>query len=324
MKVSIIVPVYNAAATLQRTLDSIAAQTVQDFELVFVDDRSTDGSREIMEAFASGSGIECQILTQEANGGVAAARNRGLDAARGEYIAWVDADDLISPKTLELALSAAESRDADIVGWDWTLGFDRNGRYMRQADYEQPVDALKALMGGTMRWNLWLFLTRRSLVEDNAIRFIPGANMGEDMMFMIRAFAAARTVAQLHESLYSYNAVSGSSISRQFSEQRRAEVTLNVRAVERSILDSAYAGQLKEYINYLKLYIKLPLIISASQADYDVWYGWFSDVNHYAAANKALPLRTRAVQWMAARRCWLGVRLYYLLVYKFVYGIIYR
>lgn len=324
MKVSIIIPVYNAAATLQRTLDSIAAQTVQDFELVFVDDRSTDGSREIMEAFASGSGIECRILTQETNAGVAAARNRGLDAARGEYIAWVDADDLISPKALELALSAAESRDADIVGWDWTLGFDRNGRYMRQADYEQPVDALKAMMGGTMRWNLWLFLTRRSLVEDNAIRFIPGANMGEDMMFMIRAFAAARTVAQVHESLYSYNAVSSSSISRQFSEQRRAEVTLNVQAVERSILDSAYAGQLKEYINYLKLYIKLPLIISASQADYDVWYSWFSDVNHYAAANKALPLRTRAVQWMAARRCWLGVRLYYLLVYKFVYGIIYR
>lgn len=324
MRVSVIVPVYNAAKTLQASLDSIKAQTFRDFEVVFADDGSTDGTRQIIELFAQNSGIPCKILHQERNSGVAAARNRALDAADGEFVAFVDADDAIAPQALERAIAAVSAPDVDIVGWDWTLGFETNGRYMRQADYTTPLDAIKALMGGTMRWNLWLFLTRRSLLQDNGIRFIDGADMGEDMMLMLKAFLHARKVAQIHESLYSYNAVSTSSISRQFSERRRAEVTRNVAEVERAISASSHCKELGEYINHLKLYIKLPLLISAEKENYLLWYGWFNESNAYACANKQLPLRTRMLQWLAAHRCWVGVRLYYVLVYKFVYGVIYR
>ena len=324
MKVSVIVPVYNAAKTLQASLDTIKAQTFRGFEVVFVDDSSTDGTPQIIESFAKNSGVPCKIICQERNSGVAAARNRALDAADGEFVAFVDADDTIAPQALEKAVAAVSGPDVDIVGWDWTLGFETNGRYMRQADYATPLEALKALMGGTMRWNLWLFLTRRSLLQDNGIRFIDGANMGEDMMLMLKAFLKARKVVQIHESLYNYNAVSTSSISRQFCKERRAEVTRNVAEAEQAVLASRYSVELAEYINYLKLYIKLPLLITAGKENYQIWYEWFSEANKYAFSNKQLPLRTRIVQWMAARRCWAGVRLYYLLVYKFVYGIIYR
>ena len=324
MKVSIIMPVFNAAGTLRKSLESIKAQTFRDFELVVVDDCSSDDSDSVLEEFAENSDVNCRIVRQEKNAGVAAARNRGLDTAEGEYVAWVDADDVIAPDALEKAVEAAENGDADIVGWDWTLGFEKNGRYMRQADYSTPLEALKALMGGTMRWNLWLFLTRRSLLADNGIRFIDGANMGEDMMLMLKAFTCAGKVAQIHEALYGYNAVNSGSISRQFSEERRMEVSENVAAFEMELAGSPYAAEFKDYVFYLKLFIKLPLLISARQDDYDIWYSWFPDANPYAIANKALPWRTRALQWMAARRMWLGVRLYYFLIYKFVYGIIYR
>lgn len=322
MKVSIIMPVYNAEATLQKSLDSIEAQSFRDFEVVFVNDFSTDGTLSILERFKAGSGVPCTILTQPRNGGVAAARNRGLEAARGEYVAWVDADDAIESQALERAVGAAGG--ADIVGWDWTLGFEGNGRYMRQAGYATPLEALKALTGGTMRWNLWLFMTRRSLIEENYIRFIPQADMGEDMMFMLKAFAFAGRVVQLHEALYRYNAVSSGSISRQFSERRRREVEANVTEAEKALLGSEYGGELEKYLHYLKLYIKLPLIMSADKENYTIWYGWYNGSNRYAAANRALPWRTRAVQWMAAHRLWAGVWLYYVLVYKFVYGVIYR
>ena len=322
--ISLIVPVYNAAKTLQASLDSIKAQTFRDFEVVFVDDRSTDDTPRMIESFANDSGVQCKILQQERNCGVAAARNRALDAAEGEFVAFVDADDTIAPQALEKAVAAVSDPDVDVAGWDWTLGFETNGRYMRQADYDTPLDALKALMGGTMRWNLWLFLTRRSLLQDNGIRFIDGANMGEDMMLMLKAFLKARKVVQIHESLYNYNAVSTSSISRQFSGERRAEVTRNVAEAEQAVLSSRYSAELAEYISHLKLYIKLPLLITAEKENYLIWYEWFSEANKYAFSNKQLPLRTRIVQWMAARCCWAGVRLYYLLVYKFVYGIIYR
>lgn len=323
MKVSIIMPVYNAEATLQRSLDSIGAQTFRDFEVVFVDDCSTDSTPSIIRSFAEESGIPCKLLRQDVNGGVAAARNRGLEAAQGEFVAWVDADDTIVPSALEEAVEAT-SGDVDIVGWDWTLGFEKNGRYMRQADWLAPAGALKALMCGVMRWNLWLFLVRRSLLAENGIRFIDGADMGEDMMLMLKAFGCAGKVRQIHRSLYLYNASSTSSISRQFSERRREEVSRNVAEVEAWIGQSRMAEDISQYVPFLKLNIKLPLLVSDDRNNYYIWSRWFPEADSAAFANRMLPLRTRLLQACAARHMWWAVKMYYLVVYKFIYGVVYR
>ena len=250
MRISLIIPVYNAEKTLPATLESIRAQRYRDFEVIFSEDAGTDGSAAMLETFCADSGLPCKLLRAEKNGGAAAARNRALEAAEGEYLAFADADDLLDPSMLELAATAVEASDqpVDIVGWDWTLGFNQDGRYMRQADYGAAEEALRNLMGGTMRWNLWLFLVRRDLIEQNKIRFIPGSDIGEDMQFMLRAFLHAGRVVQLHESLYRYNAVSSTSISRQFSPEKRAQIETNFREVERSFSGSRF---LHEYPNAL-------------------------------------------------------------------------
>ena len=326
MKFSIIMPVYNAEKVLPVSLESIRAQRYRDFELVFVEDGSTDGSVGVLEAFAAQADFPCHIVSQPQNGGVAAARNRGLAAACGEYLAFVDADDRIEPEALEEAVRAIEASggNVDIVGWDWTLGFEKNGRYMRQADYDTPLQALKNLMGGTMRWNLWLFAVRRELLLEHDIHFIDGANMGEDMMLMLKAFSQASKVAQLHKPLYRYNAVSETSLSRQFSPERRREISENLTEAERYLQAGAYAAELEPYFQYLKLYLKLPLLISDDRTNYHIWFDWFPEANAYAMDNKALPLRTRLLQGMAARKYWGGVKSYYLIVHKFVYGIVFR
>lgn len=323
MRLSVIIPVYNAEKTLSQSLQSIATMKSHDIEIIFVDDCSTDGSVKILEEFSSKSEMSCKILHQPSNGGVAAARNRGLDAAEGDYIMWLDADDTFSSEALDVAVEAAKD-GSDIIGWDWTLGFIHNGRYMRQADYDTPVQALKNLMGGTMRWNLWLFMVKRELIENNNIRFIPGANMGEDMMFMLKAFSFASIVKQIHQSLYCYNAVSTSSISRQFSEERRKEVSENLGQALECVGKSEYADELALYFNQLKLYVKLPLLMSTVKSNYLIWYNWMPEANGDYFANKSLPVRTRMVQWMAANRLWVGVKTYYVFVYKLVYGLIYR
>ncbi len=326
MKVSVIMPIYNAARTLPESLESIRRQSFRDFELIIVEDRSTDESVELIEAFAASADFPCHIVSQPQNLGVATARNRGLAAACGDYIAFVDADDRIEPQTLETAIQALDASDGqiDIVGWDWTLGFEKNGRYMRQADYDTPLQALKNLTGGTMRWNLWLFLVRRELLTANDIHFIDGANMGEDMMLMLKAFTCAKKVLQLHEPLYRYNAASPTSLSRQFSPERRAEISANLAEAERYLLAGPFAKEMAEYIPHLKLFLKLPLLISAERDNYETWYSWFPEANSFAMKNKTLPFRTRLLQYIASQRCWIGVKLYYLLIYKFVYGIIYR
>ncbi|MBR0500120.1 MAG: glycosyltransferase family 2 protein [Bacteroidales bacterium] len=325
MRVSLIIPVYNAEATLAGTLRSLSAQRFRDFDITFVDDGSTDRTPELLRSFATESGIPCRIIRQK-NSGVASARNTGLDAATGDYVGFVDADDRIEPDALERVFLLLDKYDKhlDIVGWDWKLGFAKNGRLMRQADYDTPLQALQNLMGGTMRWNLWLFMVRREFILRHNLRFIDGANMGEDMQFMIKAFCVADRIIQIHAPLYCYNAVSETSLSRQFNDARRAEISLNLSEATAAVTSSPYSGSLAPYIHFLKLYLKLPLLISGDSSNYELWYRWWPESNTMASANKALPFRTRLLQRMAAKRIWAGVRLYYYLIYRFVYGVLYR
>ena len=323
MKVSLIVPVYYAEKTLPATLESIRTQRFRDFEVIFVEDAGNDGSLTLLKDFCHTSGLSCQLLRQASNQGAAAARNRGLEAAKGDYLAFADADDRLEPDLLERAVQAAEG-GADIVGWDWVLDRKQNGRIMRQADYQTPIEAFKALTGGIMRWNLWLFLLRRELVDANGIRFIPGADIGEDMQFMLRAFLYAREVVQLHTPLYHYNAVNESSISKAFTPKKRKQVETNLSSAERAWQTSAAYTALPDAMLDLKLFLKRPLLIGTNRGNYETWYNWFPEANDRAEERAALPLHTWLLQAMASRRMWTGVRLYYLLVHKLVYGILYR
>ena len=110
---SIIMPVFNTADYLTATVKSVLAQTYRDFELILVDDGSTDGSGDICDQLAASDG-RVRVI-HKLNGGVASARNVGLDEVRGEYIGWVDSDDLISPVMMETMLELAQKYQADIV-----------------------------------------------------------------------------------------------------------------------------------------------------------------------------------------------------------------
>ena len=318
MKVSLIVPVYNAEKTLPAMLESIRAQRFRDFEVIFAEDAGSDASLSMLEDFCRTGGIPCKLVRQEVNRGAAEARNRAMDEASGEYLAFADADDALEPDLLEQAVRASclSGAPADIVGWDWTLEMNTNGRTMRQSDYSTPAEALRALSGGTMRWNLWLFLVRRALVEENGIRFIPGADMGEDMQFMLRAFMCASSAVQLHVPLYRYNAVCGTSISRGLTPEKRRQIETNLAAVEGGISADAILD--------LKLYLKRPLLISPDTEDYEAWFSWFPEANRRARTRASLPVHTWLLQSMASRRMWMGVRLYYYIVHKLIYGVLYR
>lgn len=110
---SIIMPVYNTAAYLEETVKSVLAQTYKDFELILVDDGSTDGSGALCDALVKTDG-RIRVV-HKPNGGVASARNVGLDHVKGEYIGFVDSDDIISPVMYEVLLEQAKTHGADLV-----------------------------------------------------------------------------------------------------------------------------------------------------------------------------------------------------------------
>lgn len=305
---SVITPVYNAAKTMEKSLQSIRCSHPEKVELVFVDDGSTDRTSDLLASFIEKTPFRCQHIRQE-NQGVAAARNTALNHAEGEYLIFLDADDRFSEGAIDLILKEIGS-DVDIVGWDWQTVYDGKIRHFRQADYSDAEGALRNLMGGTMKWNLWLFAVRRRMVVDNDFRFLPGADMGEDMGLMLRAFACSKRVRQIHNELYEYFAPGTDSISRQLDDKRRKEVTANLSLAESFLKSSPYAELCKTYLPYLKLYIKRPLLIGNCRDNYDLWYEWFPESNAFARKNRELPIHTRLLQWAASKRLWGLVRLY--------------
>ena len=323
VKVSVIMPMYNVSKVIKRAIESLYAQTLSGIELIFVDDCSKDDTLDTLKALLpQKEGVQVKIVRHSENRGVAVARNTGLEHATGAYIYYVDADDYIEPNTLDKLYSKAQERDADIVGCEWFLTFEKNERHMKQADVITGNELFVKMAHGVMRWNLWLFLVKRSLYENNGLGFIEGMNMGEDMMIMMKLALHADKVEMIHEPLYHYIQTNSSSLTKNFKAYRY-QVTFNVNAVE-EYLKIQGRNDLSNALMQLKLTLKLPLLISDKVENYEIWYQWFPEANNAVKANKDLPWRTRLIQLVASKREFWILKLYYKLVIKLVYGIIYK
>lgn len=190
--VSVIVPVYNRADCLARCINSVLAQTFADWELLLVDDGSTDASARICADFAR---RDPRVRTfSKPNGGVSSARNYGLERARGRYVAFVDSDDACTPDFLQ----ALAAHDEDLI----VGGYREEGGSYKQGGYEAAVYAQGGEMGAFLSVHLgdmllrtpWAKLFRRSIIEEAGLRFDPSVHLGEDTLFVQGFLLAARSL----------------------------------------------------------------------------------------------------------------------------------
>lgn len=325
-KVSVIIPMYNISSYVEVCFGNLASQTLTDFEVIFIDDCSLDDSKSrVYEAIREFSRKDISFiqLQQDVNMGVACARNRGLECASGEYVYFYDADDRLEPDTLSALYEEAKLRNVDIVGCEWYISFSHNERHIKQGKATTGVELFKGFTSGVIRWNLWLFLVRRSLYDRNGLRFLPGKNMGEDMMLMLKLSLVATGVSIVHRPLYHYVQTNTEAQTRNWSKEKREQVTANVYAVETFCKDK-FNDTFDLEIDFLKQAIKLPYLISDKREDYKVWSEWFPESDRSIRLNKVLPFRTRILQRAAAKRQYWFLWLYYLSIYKVLYGVIYR
>jgi len=326
--VSIIVPVYNAADMLHICLASLEKQSYDYLELIFVNDCSRDNSLQVIEGFKKvvdhRDKFVVKVINHEVNQGVAAARNTGLNHATGDYIYYVDADDWLDENAIELIMEEAGRSGADIIGLDWYLAFSKKERLMRQPHFSAPAEAITQMLNGRMRWNLWLFLVKRSLYETHRIRFIPQMNMGEDMMVMFKLFSLAESVSYLPCALYHYGQSNTTSLTKVYSDKHIQEVTENIKEIERFFSTGVYAKHVEEKLDLLKLNIKLPLLISNRNNRYQKWRTWFSEANKCAWRNNVQSLRIRLIQWAAWRKQFWMIKLHYYLLIRMMYGVVYK
>ena len=189
-KISIIVPVYNTEKYLPRCIDSILGQSFADFELLLIDDGSTDESGAICDAYAAKDN-RVRVFHKE-NGGVSSARNLGLDNAQGEWVYFVDSDDEVLPDGL-LTLSDAICEKVDVV----MIGYekiDENGRLIESVGKEgqdellSQKESLSSLYHGHalgysyLGW-MWLRMFRREIINNKTIRFDTSLRIKEDTLF---------------------------------------------------------------------------------------------------------------------------------------------
>ena len=325
-KISIIIPVYRVENYISCCCMSLFGMRFQDVEYLFVNDATPDGSMAVVESILNEyphRKAHVKLLAHPKNMGVASARNTGLEAATGEYIAFVDADDWIEENMFEKLYQRAEAGHFDIVGCDWYLEFETSKRYMRQPVYERTSDCLKAMLSGEMRWFLWAFLIRRGIYVKNNIRFLDGANIGEDMAVLIRCFSFARSYRHISEALYHYVKSNAVSMTALDSKKQIEIVKRNVDATV-SFIRSRYPNSLEQELDFLKLNVKFSLLISDNAANYEVWNISFPEANRSIWKNAKQPFRNRLLQWSASHRYYWIVRGYYNILFKFVYGVLYR
>lgn len=217
---SVILPVYNAASFIRETVDSILAQSFGDFELLCIDDGSTDDTPSLLEDYAQ-SDNRIRIIRQE-NGGPGAARNTGLDNARGEYVYMLDSDDLYDQKMFETMYQRAIETGADTVVCRSTLFDDASGKDLESSwviksnqlpasDTFTPHEMQDYVFTAFMGWP-WDKLYKRSFIEKNHLRY-PGLNNSEDLYLVFLSIAKSSVISVVDEPLIRHRMNRNGSVS---------------------------------------------------------------------------------------------------------------
>ena len=196
-KVSIIVPIYNVEQYLPRCIESLVNQTLQDIEIILVNDGSTDNSGKIAKEYCE-KYKEKIIYLEKKNGGLSDARNYGMPYATGEYIAFLDSDDYIEKNAYEEMYNKAQEENADYVECDFIWEYPNKIREDKRIEYKDKHEMLSFVR--VVAWNK---LIKRSLLEENNIKFPKGLRY-EDVEFTYTLIPHLEKTADVNKCFVHY------------------------------------------------------------------------------------------------------------------------
>ncbi len=229
MRVSVLIPSYNVADTIARAVESALAQTLSPFEILVIDDASTDNTRDVVRAIAARND-RVKLLPLTRNVGPSGARNHGLDATQGEVVALLDADDGWKPERLERLCAIMREQGADLVADNLVLYDSGQEQEVRLA--HQPATPLAALdarcyfehniFNGGFTFALLKPLMRTDFLRGHGIRYMESLRYGEDLVFMGQQLLAGAKAYLSDEGLYLYTMRVGE-LSGQHSPHSRSQ-----------------------------------------------------------------------------------------------------
>ena len=216
MRYSVIIPVYNAEKTLRRCLDSLVKQAFSDYELLLINDGSTDGSDAICHEYVSA--YTCVRYFTKENGGVSSARNLGLEQAEGEYILFLDSDDYVSEDYFESLSDALKNKAADLLVFGYRNFGDISAEWDTGEFYEDSEIGIAERVSSAVRQYLFSSLGskafKRQIIEQHNIRFANDLAIGEDQEFIFTYAMHICSISSLGNHLYNVDVSDGNSLSR--------------------------------------------------------------------------------------------------------------
>ena len=200
--VSVIIPMYNAENFIGECLDSILAQTLKNYEIILVDDCSTDSSRSVAESYLQKFDDRLKIYSNEKNLGAGASRNNGLLKASGEYVFFMDSDDLLFITGLKKMYSLAKEYNVDVVNCTKVYRMSADGTETELNDINDKIDKVvieediaqraEVFLKNKFAPSVWLRLSRREFLLDNHISFLEDLEVGEDLVWTYGLFCAKK------------------------------------------------------------------------------------------------------------------------------------
>lgn len=246
--ISVIVPIYQSELTLRRCLDSILSQTFEDFELILVDDGSTDSSYGICREYAKDD-PRIRIINKS-HSGVSDARQLGLDSARGEYVLYCDSDDWMESIMIEKLIQMTIKSKPDLVVCDYIVEKDNESIIHHEFQNSLKNDSLIK----NISYFLWNKLLRRSFLVENDILFPKNIMMAEDMYITLLSLSKNACVSYIPLALYHYNQLNNRiSITNNI---QKSYIESNIKVINslEYILDHRFQKRLKS--NKVQVLIK--------------------------------------------------------------------
>lgn len=251
VNVSVIIPCYNCEKYIIRAIKSLEIQTYKNFEVIIVNDGSTDSSDEIIKSYLKDTNLKYKYFYQE-NSGVSKSRNKGIDNANGKYITFLDSDDLYHKDFLQSLVSLIESNDVDTVYCSYTR--DISTIINETVTDENSIDILNhnELMNNFMYrkgpCGFFNYIYKNSIVNDFNIRFDERTRYGEDLEFTWKYLIHCKSAVFLNRNLYGYYDNPQSAVNN--VSWNITDVIHAIKRVERYMAENndSFLGQFKLYM----------------------------------------------------------------------------
>lgn len=325
MKISVIIPVYESEQYLEKAVAGVLNQSLKDIEVILVDDCGKDRSGEICDLIAQ-KDSRVKVIHAKQNGGICRARNMGMKAAKGDYIAFCDDDDFYLPGLLEDNYAKALEYNADMVKFGRKLidvtsdgsivrENDTNGKNDIVIDKESKYDQYYAIREKRYLTNLWNGIYRKELIDKCEFKFDESMKFGsEDMDFSIRFYDAANTIAINSKTYYVHYRRNASSTSRKFNPNKIESILTTAK--HESIIWDKRKNRVAEQVQRNRMVAEYVRTIITLQLNHkDCLYTnaekveWIKKISEYSYLKTDLSKKVKSQLFKCDKKSWVTMQL---------------